>query len=278
MPSPPILGPVGNGGEGRGGRVGLRQDERLYAITEVVMQAGTIRITDLSEMFGVSAMTIHRDLDALDAKGILRKTRGQVTAIASSLFDASAEYRLRQRRPEKEAVCRAAFELIESGQSIILDDSSTGVHLAELLLQRPPLTVITNFQRVITLLSGWPGIAVISTGGLYYQWGESFMGAETTAVLQSLRADICFLSATAITDGMCMHPHHDAVAVKRAMFDAAAKRVLYVDHAKFEKRALHAHHHVSDFDVVIVDDGVAPADLEMLQGLDVELVIAPVSR
>lgn len=267
-----------NGGNTRGrqARRGMKHVDRLDAITEVVLSEGTMRIDELAEMFGVSTMTIHRDLDALDAKGILRKSRGVVAAVATSLFEAGTEYRARQAKADKEAVSRLAFSLVEPGQAVILDDSTTGLHLAELLLQRQPLTVITNFQRVIDVLIGHPGIALISTGGQYYQWCEAYMGTVALAGLSTLRADIAFISSPAVTEGVCYHQHHDAVLVKRAMYSAARKRVLYVDHSKFNKRALHEHHRITDFDVVIVDSNIAEPDLEALRDTGVEVLLAPV--
>ncbi len=103
------------------------------------------------------------------------------------------------------------------------------------------------------------------------------MGTVATTGIGTLRADIAFISSPAVTDGMCFHQHHDAVLIKRAMFEAARKRVLYIDHSKFEKRALHAHHKVSDFDVVIVDSNISPDDLGRLQDTGVEVMLAPVS-
>ena len=259
-------------------RHGLKQSERLDAITELVLGAGTMRIDELAEVFGVSTMTIHRDLDTLDGKGILRKSRGFVAAVATSLFEAGTEYRARQAKADKEAVSRAAFSLVEPGQAVILDDSTTGLYLAELLPHRQPLTVITNFQRVINVLVGHPGIALISSGGQYFQWCEAYMGTVALAGLGTLRADIAFISSPAVTDGACYHQHHDAVLVKKAMFDAARKRVLYVDHTKFRLRALHEHHKISDFDVVIVDSNTAPQDLEILYNTGVEVMVAPSPR
>ena len=82
----------------------LSQHERHDAITELVLRSGSVRIEDIAERFGVSTMTVHRDLDSLAAKGILRKSRGSVTAVASSLIEASIEYRDRQQRAEKRAL------------------------------------------------------------------------------------------------------------------------------------------------------------------------------
>ena len=255
-------------------RPGLRQEARLDAITELVLNSGTVRIDDLAEAFQVSSMTIHRDLDTLDQKGILRKTRGAATAVASSLFEASPEYRIRQSKGAKEAVARAAFSLIEPGQAVMLDDSTTGLHLAGMLSQKQPLTVITNFQRVIDLLIDHPGIQTISTGGQYYKWCEAYMGTIALNALHLLRADIVFMSSPAVTNGVCYHQHHDAVLIKQAMIEAAERSVLYLDHSKFSMRALHAHLSIGDFDTVIVDDKTAPEHLEQIRETGVELIIA----
>jgi len=242
----------------------------------LVLRSGSVRIEDIAERFGVSTMTVHRDLDSLAAKGILRKSRGSVTAVASSLIEASIEYRDRQQRAEKRALAHAALELVEPGQSVILDDSTTGLALAELLPQRRPLTVVTNSQRVLNTLNDQDGIVLISTGGQYYPWCDAYMGAVTTEVLNGLRADIFFMSTPAITDDMCFHQHHETVLVKRAMLAAAKKRVLYADHTKFDHRALHALAPLSDFDTVIVDAATGPDHLERLRESGVGLIVAPV--
>lgn len=244
-------------------------------MTEMVLSAGSMRIEELAEAFGISTMTVHRDLDTLAARGVLRKSRGTATALASSLVESSPEYRAREHRREKEAIARTAFDFVEAGQAVILDDSTTGVHLAQMLPQQQPLTVITNFQRVLNELVGLPGIALISLGGQHYQWCDAYMGSLTHNALHSLRADVLFMSTPAITDDICFHQHHDAALVKKAMFEVAKRRVLMVDNSKFTKRALHAYMKVSDFDVVIVDSGTTKDDITRLKDKGVNVVVAP---
>ncbi|WP_369068632.1 DeoR/GlpR family DNA-binding transcription regulator [Kineococcus terrestris] len=269
-----------SGASGRGGgagarRHGLRQAERHEAITDRVLGAGSVRIEDLAEEFGVSSMTVHRDLDALAAQGLLRKSRGVVTAEATSLFEASTEFRTRQQERAKRAVAEAAAAFVEPGQAVILDDSTTGVHLARLLPQRQPLTVITNFQRVLDELTGQRGINLISTGGQYFQWCDAYMGSVSIGALRGMRADVSFMSTSAITDDTCFHQHHDTVLVKRAMLEVARKRVLYVDSTKFQRRALHALAPLSDFDVVVVDGSTRAEDVQRLRQAGIEVVVAP---
>jgi len=253
----------------------LRLEERQDAIVELVLSAGSIRIDDIVEQFSVSRMTIHRDLDALEARGILRKSRGTVTAVASSLFEASTDYRIRQSIVEKQAIARAAFDLVEPGQAIVLDDSTTGLQLAKLLVQKAPLTVITNFNRVITELKGKPGISLLSTGGEYYELCDAYKGPIALNALGQLRTDIYFMSTPAITGGICYHQHPELVLIKQAMLKCAQKKVLIADHTKFRKRALHAMCTISDFDLAIVDSGTSPEELGMLKRADLEVKVAP---
>jgi DeoR/GlpR family transcriptional regulator of sugar metabolism len=256
-------------------RPGLRQEKRLEAIAELVLASGTLRIDELSEVFSVSSMTIHRDLDLLDQRGILRKTRGAATAVASSLFEASTEYRIRQSKQAKKSLALAALALIEPGQSVMMDDSTTGLHLARLLPEKLPLTVITNFQRVADLLIDNPGIQTIMTGGQFYRWCDAYMGTIALNAVHSLRADIVFMSSPAVTNGVCYHQHHDAVLLKQAMIESAEHKVLYLDHTKFKMRALHAHLKISDFDTVIVDSETAPENITQIEDTGVRLIVAP---
>lgn len=253
----------------------LSQGERHEAITELVLGNGAARIEDLSDEFGVSTMTIHRDLDSLAAQGVLRKARGVASADANSLFEASSRLRARKHREEKESVAHCAFSMVEPGQAIILDDSTTGLFLAEQLPQKQPLTVITNYQGVLNALSGHPGVLLLALGGQYYPWCDSYMGNITIDALRGLRADIVFMSTSAISDDICFHQHHDTVLVKRAMLKAARRRVLYVDHSKFNQRALHALAPLTDFDTVILGHETSGDDVTRLEQAGVSLVMAP---
>jgi DeoR/GlpR family transcriptional regulator of sugar metabolism len=252
----------------------LNQNQRHDSIIELVINEGSVRIEDLADRFEVSVVTIHRDLDMLDARGIVRKSRGVVTAVATSLFEANPEYRKRQNIQHKKELAAEAFKLVEPGQAVLLDDSTTGVHLAELLPQRQPLSVITNFQQIIDTLAPHPGIALISLGGQHYQWSNAYMGSITVNALNSLRADTLFMSTPSIVDDVCFHQHHDASLIKEAMFKAAARRYLLVDESKFSQRALHANIALSDFDAVILNSGVASEHIDRLKEKNINVIVA----
>ena len=120
---------VGNGGE-------RTQFQRQDRIAELVLQQPFVAAKDLAEGFGVSLMTIHRDLDELEARGVLRKVRGGATPQPSSLFESNMRYRLTLASEEKRLLARAALPLIEPGQAVLIDESTTGLTLARLLPDR----------------------------------------------------------------------------------------------------------------------------------------------
>ncbi|SIS77611.1 DeoR/GlpR family DNA-binding transcription regulator [Paracoccus saliphilus] len=255
-----------------------RQIARRQMIAEAVMAEGTMRIEDLTERFGISLMTAHRDLDDLASRGLLRKTRGIVSAAPTSLIEASDAYRDTRQAAEKSAIAAAAARIIEPGQAVFFDDSTTVFRMVPHLAAKVPLTAITNSIALMNALKDIRDLTLLGLGGQFHHWCNAFMGPGTTAEIRRLRADLVFLSMSAITDGMVFHQSPDMVETKRAMFDSAAKRVLLADHTKFERRALHAMEPLEKFDLVIVDDGTPPALIEQMKSRDIDVMLASPER
>src|SRR5690606_18881126 len=105
-------------------------------------EAGSASVEDMANRFSVSRMTIHRDLDDLEQAGLLRKVHGGASIESSPQFESDFRYRERIALNEKRAIAALAAGLVEPGQTIILDDSSTTGVMAPLLLDLRPLTVI----------------------------------------------------------------------------------------------------------------------------------------
>jgi DeoR/GlpR family transcriptional regulator of sugar metabolism len=254
---------------------GVAPNERRERIAELVLSQDVVSARELAARFGVSLMTVHRDLDELEARGVLRKTRGGATAQPSSLFESSVRFRLGAARAEKDALARHALGMVEPGQAVLLDDASTTLALARLLPGRGPLTVITNFRPSIDVLYGAADIRLIALGGEYFPNHDSFMGVVCEDALAAIRADVFFMSTSAVSAGVAWHQEQVTVSAKRAMLRAARRRVLLIDHGKLCKTALHQLAPLADFDLVVVDDGVDEAGLEELREARVRFEIAP---
>ncbi|MFI8187477.1 DeoR/GlpR family DNA-binding transcription regulator [Streptomyces sp. NPDC085946] len=240
---------------------------RQAAVAEQVLADGSATAAELAERFGVSLMTIHRDLDELERQGVVRKFRGGVTAQPSGVFESNVQYRLKTMRAQKAAVAERALELVEPGTAILLDDSTTALEMARGLRLGAvtPLTVVTNFLEAINLLSGRRGIHLMALGGDYDPLHSSFLGVSCVEAIGQLRVDVCFASTSAVQGGHAYHQEQHIVSVKRAMLDSAARNVLLIDHTKLGRTALHRVAPLSRFDLLLVDDG---ASAEALRDLD----------
>ncbi|MER6059678.1 DeoR/GlpR family DNA-binding transcription regulator [Streptomyces sp. NPDC001792] len=240
---------------------------RQTAMAELVLAEGSATAAELAERFGVSLMTIHRDLDELERQGIVRKFRGGVTAQPSGVFESNVQYRLKTMRPQKAALAAHAMRHIEPGMAVLLDDSTTVLEMARRLRlgEITPLTVVTNFLEAINLLAGQRGIHLMALGGDYDPLHASFLGVSCVEAVEQLRVDVGFLSTSGVHGGYAYHQEQHIVSVKRAMLDAAARTVLLVDHTKLSRVALHRVAPLSHFDLLLVDDGASP---EALRDLD----------
>ena len=238
------------------------------------MAEGSMRIEDLTERFGISLMTAHRDVDELVARGLFRKTRGIVTATATSLIESSDVYRANRQASEKKLIAAAAIQFIEPGQAIFLDDSTTVLQMASQLPAKVPLTAITNSLTLMNALKDMHDVTLLALGGQYYNWCNAFMGRMTINEINRLRADVAFISMSAIIDDVVFHQSPEIVDIKRAMFNSAATRILLTDHTKFDRRALHSFASLSEFDVVIVDEKTPAAHLERMQNKNINVVVA----
>jgi DeoR/GlpR family transcriptional regulator of sugar metabolism len=243
------------------GRGEMKSQDRRSEIMTLLLEAGAVSVDQLATRFDVSKMTIHRDLDELEESGFLRKVRGGASVQSSSRFESDYRYRENIAAAEKERIAIAAAALVEPGQSIIIDDSSTAGRIAGHLLDHTPLTVITNNLGVIQSFAEVRGINLIALGGQYSRKFNGFFGLVTEDALRSLRADIAFLSSSAIHGSAAFHQDQEVVHTKRLMMAAAESTYMLVDSGKFNKRALHFMADLKAFEAVLTS-GPITEDLQ----------------
>ena len=253
------------------------QGQRQERIAELVLDQSFVAAKTLAREFAVSLMTIHRDLDELEAQGILRKVRGGATPQPSSIFESNARYRVTVAKTQKQALANFALTLIEPGHAVVLDDSTTVLTLARLLPEVTPLTVLTNSLAVLQELKSVKQLHLIVLGGDFLPRHNCFSGLVCEATIAAMRADVLFMSSMAISGGIVFQPDQELALVKRAMIAAAAKRVLLVDHTKFGRIALHRVAALRDFDLVVVDEGIDDAGLRQLRDAEVPFQVDPLA-
>lgn len=251
----------------------LKLHERRQAIMDALLREGAATVEDLAARFGVSKMTIHRDLDELESSGLLRKVRGGASIQSSAQFESDYRYRRTLAVEEKRRVAAAAAALVEPGQTVIVDDSSTASCLVPYLAERRPLTVLTNNMTVMNEMAAEAGIELIALGGRYSSRFHGFFGITCEEALRSMRADIAFLSTSAIHGTSAFHQDQEVVTSKRLMIAASEQRVLLADHTKFGRSALHFMADLATFDSVLTGQPPAAALQTELRDAGARLVI-----
>jgi DeoR/GlpR family transcriptional regulator of sugar metabolism len=252
----------------------MKREERQQGIINLLVERRTVDLDDLAERFAVSKMTVHRDLDELEQAGVLRKVRGGATIDAGTQFESDFRIRERQDHGAKQAISKAAVDLVEPGMTVMVNDGSMAAVLGEVLMNKRPLTVITNNAAVIERLKDESGITLIALGGVYSAKFNAFFGVVTEEALARLRADIAFISTPGVAAGQAYHMDDNVVRTKRAMMASSSRRYLLVNHERIGNTALHVLADLGEFDAMITNHQPDVQALEDIEKTGVALTIA----
>ncbi|MEX1295361.1 MAG: DeoR/GlpR family DNA-binding transcription regulator [Candidatus Limnocylindrales bacterium] len=251
-------------------------DERQAAIARLVEERGRARVTELAESFGVSSVTIRKDLDVLADHGRVIRTHGGAIAPRVRGQDLAYDVRDRMQQAEKAAIGRLAATRVRDGESIIVDASTTSLYLARELMQRTSgqsLTIVTNSIRLATELAVRPDISVLLMGGRVRGRSLSLVGQLGDGVLRRVNVHKAFVGAAGLTaeDGLTETTEEEA-QIKRAMVAAAREVYALVDNSKWGRVASATFCRPEDLTGVFTDAG-APGDMvEGLQGMGIEVL------
>jgi DeoR family transcriptional regulator of aga operon/DeoR family fructose operon transcriptional repressor len=254
--------------------------ERQDRIARLVEEHGRARVTDLASRFGVSSVTIRKDLMALESAHRLVRAHGGAIAIDRSRPELSFDIRERLQAGEKVQIGAAGAALVQDGESIVMDASTTALSVARQLKVRggwSQLTIITNGLRLAAELAGHPGITVLMLGGRVRWEALSVVGQLGDGLFDRINVQKAFLGAAGFTLESGLSDATDEEAqIKRSMVGAAREVVAIVDHTKWERAAFATFCRTDEIDIVLTDVGAPVAMVAGLAGrnVDVRLVDA----
>jgi len=252
----------------------LMAEERRQKILTHLQSEGRVIVGNLSEIFGVSQITIRKDLDTLQERGLVQRSHGGALPPSSSaLFDPTLQEKHRQHAPEKQRIAAAAVKLVSVGSCVMLDSGTTTAAIAQELKKLSSLTVITNAINIATELNG-TDFEVIVTGGTLRKNSFSMVGPIAEDVLKEMHADVLFLGV----DGFDLEiglttPNLLEARVNRAMVASAKKVVAVCDATKFSRRSLSRIIPVSALHHVITDSSLPDSIAEALQSQGIEVTL-----
>jgi len=253
--------------------------ERQEHIARMVEEHGRVRVSELSERFGVSAVTIRKDLLALEGDGRLIRAHGGAIAREGRRPESSFDVRERLNRAAKDQIGRAAAEMVSDGESIAFDASTTALAVARHLKSRGGwihLTVITNGLRIAGELAGYPGITVVMPGGFVRWEALSVVGQIGNGLFEQVNVQKAFLGAAGFTleSGLSDATEEEA-QIKRLMAGAATEVIAIVDSSKWGRAAFATFCRTADVTAVVADSTAPVAMTTALQERGVDLRLVP---
>jgi DeoR/GlpR family transcriptional regulator of sugar metabolism len=254
----------------------LIAEKRKELLIDKLRRDGYIQATDFSEEMDISAATIRRDLIQLEKEGLcIRKRGGAVRSTQSVTMELPYDIKKNRNTEAKNRIAQKALDLIDNGDTILLDAGSTVYSLACQLHTKEQLTVITNDLNIAVKLAANPKINLICTGGIARPNVFTLQGMQVVAFINDLRVDKSFIGADAIhQDGTISNVNIEEVPIKQSMIHAADKVILLTDSSKFGITAFAKVAEICEMDFVITDQKVPTKIYEYCQRNSVHLLVA----
>ena len=246
--------------------------ERRQKILSILQSDKKVIVSQLSVQFSVSDETIRRDLAHLCKEGLAIKSYG-VAILNEDGPDLPFYVRKMHQLTEKQKIAQLVQKLVNDGDSIMLDASTTAVFAAKALKEKKRLTVITNSMEVLVTLADKPDWTIISTGGHLVGDYLAFAGSRTVSDIPSFYVDKLIFSCKGVDIKRGITESNDDFSqVKRAMIKSAKTKILAVDASKIDRTAFFKVADISDIDILVTDTSPGDRWIDCLTGLDVNCI------
>jgi len=249
--------------------------ERRLKIIDLLQEKGNVIVSELSSLLSVTEETIRRDLEGLEKEGLLKRTYGG--AIPSNRISLELSFKAREieHKEEKKAIGKVAAALIETGDALMFDASTTALEVAKKIKVKKRLTVITSSLAVVLELIDKPEITVISTGGVFHSRSLSYIGPLAEKGVRNYYVDKMFLGAKGISIAGLTDSYEAEAQLKKAMIESAKEPIFVIDSSKFNKIALVNIVPLKAISKVITDKGIPSEYKKLLSERGIEMIIAP---
>jgi DeoR/GlpR family transcriptional regulator of sugar metabolism len=257
-------------------RDGSLPARRRFELIRLAQRQGQLSVTELSSQFGVSVDTIRRDLDLLSLRGFVRRTHGgAVPADCLGQGGSSSAQRIGSRIAEKTRIAQGASELIQDGESVIINGGSTTRLFAFELAGKKDLTVITNALDIPGALPRQAVRDTVVLGGEYRAESHTTVGSVAFCGAVAVSADSAILGVGGITpDGIFARSLQDAT-MTASMIAAASRTIVLADSAKFNQKLLGNIAPLKQIDILVTDAEPPEELFGALEELEIRVFVAP---
>ncbi len=250
-------------------------DERHNKIVEIIETKSRITVKELVDLFSMNEMTIRRDLQDLEKKGLLQRVHGGAISSRGRSYEPPFIKRSSDNSSAKEKIGIKAAELIQDGDSIALDVGTTTLEIANNLKGKTNLTILTPSFRIANILADNPNIRIICTGGILRASEHSLIGDLAVSAISNFYFDKLFLGMGGIDFSAGLTEYNlDDAQIKKALIHNAKEVILVADSSKFNKVAFTFVAPLRIVSRIITDDNIDSETINKAKEANIELITA----
>jgi len=248
--------------------------ERHNFILQELERRGAVSVAALSEAMGVTAVTVRKDLKALEEKGALLRSHGGASRPATYVNDRPIGEKMQVRVREKQQIATAAVQLLQPEEAIIIGSGTTVRAFAKAIPQHLPLTVLTSAMNVTLSLIEHPKVEIVQLGGVVRKSSRSVVGHYSETMLADFACSKLFLSVDGVspdfglTTSNMMEAHLNAQMIK-----AVPQVVLLADSSKFGKKGFGRIGDLQEVHTIITDQGLADSYRRQIDEMGIKLIL-----
>jgi DeoR/GlpR family transcriptional regulator of sugar metabolism len=251
----------------------LTPQERMQEVLRLLETRDAVHVAELSKAFAVSEVTVRSDLSELARQGLVARVRGGVRALERSQSELGFDFRLRLEVERKQAIAEAAAAMVDEGEAVALDSSTTAYYLALELRTKKELVVVTNGLLIAAALADAPGISVLVTGGMLRLHAMSLVGDLGADALRATRISKGFLGARGLSiDLGLMDLNPEEVRIKRELASVCERVICIADGTKWQRTALLPFVAAEQVHAIVTDTSAPSEAVEAWRARGVEIV------
>lgn len=251
-------------------------EPRRRRLTELITRQGYATLDELVRVLGVSESTIRRDLEVLDLAGSVKRTHGGAVYAGEVRSMPAFDERTGTAAVEKRAIGQAAADLLQDGDTVLLDGGTTTLEVARALIGRR-VQVVTNSLPIAQLLASSQQTDLILIGGYVYPRTGVALGPLAIASMQSIRVRTAILGAGGIVPEGIYNSNLLLVETERQMMSCGQEVMIVADHTKFGRLALARLCGLDEVQSIVVDAGLADEHRAVLEAAGLTIHVAPIA-
>lgn len=241
-------------------------EERQNKIADLINHKGRITVPELAAEFKISVITIRRDLNELENKGVIKRTHGGAISNPRTSQELQYEEQMVLKIEEKKRIAKFAVSLLNDNDSVILESSTTNIYFSDFIPKNKKLKIFTNSPTILSNLRNYDSnIEVFCSGGVLKNDSYCLVGYDAINFFSNIYADKAFIAIGGLNkENIMTIASHEELEVKKSIIKSAKKIIALSDSSKFNSSLLHKVGSIDIIDILVTNKEINPQLLNKL--------------